>query len=181
MSTRLLIEPGLGNGYLGSGLWGMSLGHHLTLLDNPHLRAAVSLGASQGSPGWIPLSTARVGHWDAQKGDAGCREEASREAGSLGHSQPVSRAQQRQERTLKPKDHQQSWPWTDGKGEGRSIYGGSAHWPTLPRSAPRQILLSPVYRWGCWAWRGCLSKVPGVILGLGMTPWPSGQRGHCSW
>ena len=124
----------------------MSLGHHLTLLDNPHLRAAVSPGASQGSPGWIPLSMARVGHWDAQKGDAGCREEASREAGSLGHSQPVSRAQQRQERTLKPKDHQQSWPWTDGRGEGRSIYGGSAHWPTLPRSAPRQILLSPVYR-----------------------------------
>lgn len=88
----------------------MSLGHHLTLLDNPHLWAAVSPGASQGSSGGIPLSMARFGHWDAQKGGAGYREEASREAGSLGHSQPVSRAQQRRERTLRPKDHQQSWP-----------------------------------------------------------------------
>lgn len=63
----------------------MSLGHHLTLLDNPHLGAAVSPGASQGSPGGIPLSMARVRHQDAQKGGAGCREEASREAGCLGH------------------------------------------------------------------------------------------------
>lgn len=65
-------------------------------------------GSFSRLPRMIPLSMARVGHWDAQKGDAGCREEASREAGSLGHSQPVSRARQRQERTLKPKDHQQS-------------------------------------------------------------------------
>ena len=57
----------------------MSLGHHLTLLDNPHLWAAVSPGASQGSSGGIPLSMARFGHWDAQKGGAGYREEASRE------------------------------------------------------------------------------------------------------